>query len=316
MRHLISIALAAALCGCGNNDKPLPRDTGPDVLAPVTLGYDQLLEACLRLYACDVGRKPGLMACASDFYDVIAYNGQRVLFERIYDCVNTGQADCKIIRECVGYKGRPAKCDASYEPSCKGEVAYNCDLLNRDDGWEWGLDCAKGGLKCAVKASAGSTTKAAICGGGPCEASYKPECRAKKRYTCTGGALEVRDCPERALQCRDPIIDDCEGTGRSCPPVQPSCKGSVLSNCQKDYLWEVDCKKLPGKKICAPAQLKCVGAGTECSEGFDVCEGNTLVSCIDGYKRRYDCVALGFLACEKAPAGKFGAYCKAEPVYE
>jgi hypothetical protein len=41
---------------------------------------------------------------------------------------------------------------------------------------------------------------------------------------------------------------------------------------------------------------------------------DTLVVCLDGYKKKYDCKGMGFGGCVKSTA--FGAYCKAEPVYE
>jgi hypothetical protein len=303
--------------GCGS-DNPKPADAGPDVLAPVTLSHDQLLEACVRTYACDVGRKPRLANCASDYYESLALRGQRVLYERIYDCVNKGSGDCKIIRECAGYQGRPKICDKdTHVANCKGDVAVNCDLQNRDQGWEWGLDCAKGGLKCAVQT--GGTGAVAICGGGPCDPkTSQPTCRDKKQYKCSGGAIEVLDCPERGMQCRDPQVDGCEGSGRSCPLVQPSCKKTVRSECKQGYLWEVDCATAPGKKTCDQSLLACRGTGTECDQDgfFDACEGDTLVVCIDGYKRRYDCKAMGFLGCDLAGTGKYGAYCRAEPIYE
>lgn len=311
---LILLVLAAA---CGSNDKPVV-DSGPDAFVPVSLSYDQLLEACVRLAACEVERHPFLRDCAQNFTNRYAVYGQKPLFENLFACANRGSGSCKVIRECFGFAGYPKKCDSSYSSRCEGDVALSCDLVGHPgDGWEQKLDCTKGGLKCGVKETGdpGAPT-VAVCGGGPCTKGAAPVCDARRLINCVGGALEINDCPAQGLQCRDPAVPGCEGTGRSCAQTAPECKGSKLVRCQQGYLEEVDCAKLPGKKNCDQITNTCRGTGKECDidGAFDACEGDNLVVCIDGYKKVYDCKALGFLGCEKAKIG-YGAYCKAEPVY-
>jgi hypothetical protein len=312
--------LALLLChaaGCGT-DSGGPADAGVDAVPLATLTHDQLLEACVRLSACEIERHPFLRDCANNFYDRYAAYGQGTLFQNLFVCANQGGWSCKAIRECFGFAGRPKACDKSYPTECRGEVAYACDLVRREngeEGWEQALDCRNGGLRCAVKET--GTTRVAVCGGGACDsAAAKPECRDRRLLNCIGGALEINDCPAQQLQCRDPFVAGCEGTGRSCAATKAICKGSVLTKCQHGYLQEIDCAKLPGKKVCDALTASCKGSGTECSmdADFDACEGDSLAVCLDGYKKKYDCKAMGFLGCTKSTA--FGAYCKAEPVYQ
>lgn len=64
---------------------------------------------------------------------------------------------------------------------------------------------------------------------------------------------------------------------------------------------KLDCRSMPGKKICDPSSDKfayCMPAGKECGLGvLDACEGTSLVYCVDGFKTKTDCTALGFTAC-------------------
>jgi hypothetical protein len=314
---LLLVALAAAGCGKSDNDKP--ADAGPDAFVKVSLGYDQLLEACVRLSACEVERHPFLRQCVENFQNRYAAYGQRALYDNLFACANAGGASCKVIRECLGFAGRPKKCGSDYASRCEGDAAWSCDLVGHPkDGWEQKLDCAKGGLRCAVKETGDpGAPRVAVCGGGGCDKGAKAECRDSKLLNCVGGALEINDCPEQQLQCRDPAVTGCEGTGRSCAQAAKQCKGSKLVSCVQGYLQEIDCAKLPGKKVCDQLTNTCRGNGSECQidGAWDACEGDTLVACLDGYKRRYDCKAMGFLGCEKATTG-YGAYCKGEPVYE
>lgn len=312
-RRLLASALALALlAACGSGDDK-PTDAAVDGLGPVNLSYDDLLSACVRLAACEIERHPFLRDCANNYYDRLVAYGQRNLYAKLYTCVNQGGASCKTIRECMGFAGRPKACTETYPSECKGNVAYSCDLIHQKDGWEQALDCSKGGLKCGVKDT--GTTKVAVCGGGTCSGTTSV-CDARRRITCVGGALEIDDCPEQQLQCRDPAVGKCEGTGRSCASIKSTCNGSSLVSCREGYVQEIDCAALPGKKTCDPTTTTCRGTGKECDMdgAFDACEGDTLVVCVDGYKRRYDCKQLGFLGCKKADT--YGAYCEAEPVYE
>ncbi len=306
------------LASCGSTDDPesqLDAQVGPDAYVPVELTWDQLLEACIRLAACEIERHPVTRDCADNYHDVFVTNGRRDLYNKMFSCANSGAGDCKIIRECMGFAGKPLECDKTYAAKCEGEIAHTCDLISN---WEQRIDCAEGNLSCGVKDTGEvGNTKTAICGGGMCDqATSANECRANKLYTCVGGAFEVRDCSALDLQCRDPLAGTCEGTGRSCQLGSDQCKGNILVRCAEGYKQEIDCTQLPGQKVCDSLTESCRGAGTECDadEFFDTCEGNTLVTCVDGFKKRYDCLTLGFLGCEKAET--YGAYCKAEPVYE
>lgn len=303
------LALACPMLGCSGSDSG-EKDAAVDA-APVAekLAEQALWEACVRMHACGVQKHPRLGDCVANYRDVLLNAGQRNLYDAAYACVNTGDGDCKVIRECLGFPGKPEKgCDATYEPRCEGDVAYNCDTLAK---WEQKLDCAKGGLKCAVKQA--GTTAAAVCGGGPCDPeAMKAECRVRQRWQCVGGAIEIEDCLESNLQCRDSTLAICEGLGRSCREFAPECKGNVVVKCTMGYISEYDCGET---RACDAANAKCVSGGAECATDsfFDSCEGDTLVVCIDGFKRSFDCTALGFLGCEK---GTPGDACKAAPVYE
>lgn len=307
-RLVLVCALACPALGCGSSDSDA-KDAAVDAAISVEpLTENDYLEACVRLHACGVQKHPRLGDCVANYRDVLLQAAQRQLYDQAYRCVNAGQGDCKIIRECLGFPGKPVKsCDATYTPRCEGEVAYNCDTLAK---WEQSLDCSKGGLKCAVKQA--GTTAAAVCGGGECDpAAMKADCREWKRWQCVGGAIEIQDCLESNLQCRDSTTALCEGRGRSCREFAPECKGNTVVKCTNGYISEYDCGKT---RACDAANAKCVPGGKECATDgfFDACEGNNLVVCIDGFKRTFDCTALGFLGCEE---GKPGDACKAAPVY-
>ena len=85
----------------------------------------------------------------------------------------------------------------------------------------------------------------------------------------------------------------------------------------------VDCKTMPGKKICDPNSGKfeiCVSAGNQCGDTLppslapvkDTCEGSTIVYCVDGYKTRTDCTSLGFSSCAalEVNGNRLGSVCK------
>jgi hypothetical protein len=303
---------------CGSSDgngNGTPDMGAPDAMAPINFSFEQLVEACVRLAACNVDRKPRLNDCVKNFYERYAYYGQRGLYERLYDCANKGKGSCKVIRECLGYASRPKNgdCDQSYATKCEGDVAHTCDLIV--GGWIQALDCSKGGLKCAMRDT--GSGKTAACTPGVCNSNlFVQECKDNKLLTCQGGAIQVDDCGAKQLQCRDPNVGLCEGTGRSCPQISAYCDGNTLVDCVQSYLSEIDCTKAFGKKMCDPASASCRGAGADCSTDsfFDTCEGDTLAVCIDGFKLKFDCKKMGFLGCETAST--YGAYCQAEPVYD
>ncbi|MCA9673196.1 MAG: hypothetical protein KC503_46710 [Myxococcales bacterium] len=303
----------AILAGCGKNDSNNTPDGGTDGKIDNTpMNEDQVLEACVRLHACGIQKHPRTGDCFSDFYNRFVRFGQRALYQSMYRCANAGKGDCKIIRECLGFQGKPQTCGTGYQPRCDGDVAYNCDLLAK---WEQGIKCSLGGLKCGLK-KAGSQTQA-VCGGGTCdEQQFKADCSTdQKLLQCVGGAIEIIDCPEQGLQCRDPKKGVCEGKGRSCRDFSPECRGDSVFRCEQGYEWVRDCSKEFGSKKCDTGLADCVGAGTECNTDsfFDECQGDTLVVCIDGKRRTFDCKGMGFEGCVKE--GSF-ANCKALPVYE
>jgi hypothetical protein len=313
-----TLCLVAALLfpvGCGSEDKEPDAGLVADARVAPNLTHDQLIDACIRISACEVDRKPKLEDCL-DNLERVSGLGQRDLYWTMLDCVNKGKGDCKIIRECMGFAGRPKKCVlSSFTPRCEGDVAYNCDQRVTGD-WEQGLDCSLGGLTCIVKKT--GTTVGAVCGAGKCDTKYKANCTNKKLYKCVGGSIEINDCPSQQLQCRDPKVGSCEGTGRSCAKITPYCKGSILHSCIYDFESEIDCSKALGSKRCDSNTEACVGTGTECGATqsfFDDCNGDDhFVVCIDRKRRQISCKTLGFLKCEKAKTG-YGAYCKAEFVY-
>lgn len=317
LKLFISLALIGALAGCGSNgDKPAQDASTADTKKEPPFTDTDLLKACVSLSACDVDRKPRLVDCVENFHKRFSYFGQRKLVERLYRCVIDAAGDCAKVRQCVGFKSRPknGECDSSYKPKCVGDVAWNCDLRPKG-GWEQGLDCSVGGLKCAVKKT--GTTTAAICGGGPCEpGKYKNKCVNRQLWTCIGGAIEINDCVEQQLQCRDPNSGGCEGTGRSCRDTSPRCEQDILVKCARSYLTQIDCRKVYGQKKCDNTTIECKGAGGSCKSDsfFDTCNGETLEVCVDGFVKKVNCKALGFLGCEVS--GGYGDYCKAKPVYD
>jgi len=310
--------LEGCIGGCGSGDGDQDSGLTPDTLVKVDFSHENLIEACVRLAACNVDRKPRLHDCIENFHKRFTYFGQRALYEALYHCANQGKGDCKVVRECLGYASRPKDGECTEKDAfCEGDVAHTCDLLVGK--WKQAIPCSKGGLKCAVRDTGSSKT--ALCTVGACEKNtFKPECRDRKLLSCVGGAIQIDDCPAKQLQCRDPQTGLCEGTGRSCPGAQtsPTCKGNIVMSCEQNYLSEIDCTKVYGKKKCDTTTISCGGVGTQCDIGgittFDECDGNTLVACVDGTKRRFDCVKMGFLGCEKAST--YGAFCKAAPVYE
>lgn len=321
LKLLVGLAVLVATA-CGSDNGGGDKDAGADALVPVNLTHEQLIEACVRLYACNVERKPRIQDCVNYFYDAQLGFGYRRLYQTLYACANQGTGDCKAIRECLGYTSRmkTGECDSSFTPTCEGTVAKSCDLVG--GGLTRAVDCARAGLKCAVRAT-GTGTKDAVCTIDTCNKDlFKPECRADQLLTCVGGAIQMNDCGALQLQCRDPGIGLCEGTGRSCSSATttPKCDGNKVVDCVQNYLSEIDCSKEPGKKRCDAnsSPIKCVGAGSECDTNyqttFDECQGDSLVVCIDGFKRTFDCKKMGFLGCETATT--YGANCKAEPVYD
>lgn len=318
---MLRCGLLLGLCGamaCGSGDGN--GNGGPDMGAPdakvkINFSFEQLVEACVRLAACNVDRKPRLGDCVANFYNRYADIGQLELYERLYDCANKGLGSCKVIRQCLGYATRPKNgdCDQSYVSKCEGHVSHTCDLIV--GGWIQALDCAQGGLTCVMRDT--GSGKTAACTPGECNPNlFKQECKNNQLLTCQGGAIQIDDCGAKQLQCRDPQVGRCEGTGRSCTQISAYCDGSLKVACVESYLSEIDCTKMYGKKKCDPASASCRGAGVECTTDsfFDTCEGDTLAVCIDGFKLKFDCKKLGFLGCE--PATTYGAYCKAEPVYD
>ena len=302
-----------ALAGCGSSDGNGTPDAAVDAAPkPEPLTEEKVLEACVRMAACGVLRHPRLGDCINDFQRRLVKFGQGELYEGFYRCANEGAGDCGVIRQCLGFARKPKACDSSYTSRCEGDVAFNCDLLAK---WEQGVDCSKGGLKCALKKS--GTTVDAICGGGECDpSSFTTQCKDWKLLQCVGGAIEIIDCPADGLQCRDGEAGVCEGRGRSCQEFAPECDNNKIVECRHGYRREFDCGSI-GNRKCDVATATCVAAGTECSTDsfFDVCEGDKLVACVDGAKKTFDCKALGFEGCEKDKVG-LGSACKAAPVYD
>jgi hypothetical protein len=315
-----SAALFLVACGSGGGN----QDGGaPDTMAQVTLSYQELMDACVRLSACDVQRQPRVGDCIDNYYLVLDQNGQRGLYSYLYSRVNEAKGDCGKVREVMGFHRRPddpkLKCESStYKVRCEGNVAYTCDLIR---GREQRLDCTPGGLKCGIK-DTGSGSKDAFCGGGNCDGkTFKSYCANNKHYRCNGGGIEINDCGAQGQQCRDPGAG-CEGTGVSCKAENDSCIGNIVKRCQNGYRWDADCTKMPGgRQVCDSAQGKCFGKGTQCSSSnsktwFNYCEGDNLVACIDGFKTLFDCKKLGMLGCKEEVKTTYSlAYCRAEPVY-
>jgi hypothetical protein len=309
-----ALFLSAGGSGCGSDDDG-NNNGGPDAGPEINFTHDDLVEACVRLSACNVERHPRLRDCILSYHNLSVELGLKKLYQRLYHCVNQGEGSCKVIRECVGYAGKPVSCDANYQEKCEGNVAYKCDLLV-ENGWEQQLDCSQGGLTCGTK-DTGAGRMAAVCSPGACNKTlFEPMCQDNQLFSCVGGAIEIEDCGAKQLQCRDPSIAKCEGTGRSCRDSPDICKDHKIIRCVEGYLSEIDCTKMYGNKICDIATIECKGAGSECDEDgtFDDCQGDSLVVCVDGFTKTFDCKQMGFLGCEKATS--YGAYCKAEPVYE
>lgn len=307
---LLICALAGA-CSDGGTSPGSDGGTGAvDSQPAIPLNYDTLAEVCVRLNACGIASRVRLADCVDNYYHRSVAFGQLGLYNGLYDCANKGGGDCKVIRECLGFEGKPQSCTQDYAPKCEGDVAYNCDLIA---GWEQVIDCSKGGLKCAI--NDGGSSRAASCGGGVCDAqTFVSTCKGNTINRCTGGAIEFTDCGSQHLQCREGMSTSCEGDGRSCAPTKPACDGNFLVDCIDGYVSKIDCGQVFGAKTCDNTGGTCKGSGTECSTDgdFDSCDGNHLVTCIDGYKKKFDCVALGFEGCVEEA---FVATCKAKPVY-
>ncbi|PID39407.1 MAG: hypothetical protein CSA65_09600 [Proteobacteria bacterium] len=304
-----AVIAVAALPGC-SDDSTTPntkKDGGELEVKPLT--YDEVVVACAREAACGV-KRARLADCVDNYYRRYVWFGQEMLWSSIYRCVNDAKGDCGVIRECLGFKSKPDSCDKNYEPHCENGRAYNCDI---DARWVQAVDCKRGGLLCGVKAA--GTGKQAVCGGGPCDpTTFRGECRGKRYFQCSSGALEIDDCVARQLQCRDDSVG-CEGTGESCLPAGPQCdaRNNNLVACVEGYVMRRKCSDVFGKKTCVAGSAKCRGNGTECSASdFDACDGDKLKVCLDGYSRLIDCPGLGLLKCEPTT---YGATCGAEQVY-
>lgn len=307
---LAAVFAAVALAGCSDDSSttPTPKDDGgPPKVTPLT--YDQVVDACAREAACGI-KRARLADCVDNYYRRYVWFGQEALWSSVYKCVNDAKGDCGSIRECLGFKRKPDSCDKNYEPRCENGVAFNCDI---DARWVQAVDCKAGGLLCGVKAA--GTSKQAVCGGGPCDPTkFKGECRGKRYFQCSSGAIEIDDCVARQLQCRDGNVG-CEGTGETCLPTSPQCdqKNNNLVDCVEGYVMRRKCSDVFGRKTCVAGSAECRGNGTECQPtDFDACQGDKLEVCLDGYKRTIDCTGLGLLKCE---ATTYGATCGAEPVY-
>ena len=320
----IALLLAGTLvlAACGDNGD-VPQDAGTDaiVVPDIKLSFEQLLQACIGLGACGIARYPRLSNCVNAYHTVLSQSGQRTLYAVLYDCINKAKGNCKQIYQCMGFAERPQdpklSCDTStYKSKCDGTVARNCFSTLNQDGWRQGIDCAKGGLKCAIKDSGGGKLSA-ICGAGTCNPkTHKSVCKDNKHFKCVGGAIEVDDCTAQFLQCRDSNAG-CEGKGRSTKKIDGVCKGNVLTQSKNNFLWEVDCTKLHGQKVCDSVSNECKGGGKQCSEDafFDACDpGLTkIVTCIDGNKKEIDCKALGYLGCKVVT--KYSVHCHPESVF-
>lgn len=303
---LINGVFIVGACGTSSSGND-GGDGSADVSKTVEpISNQDLAEACIRIHACGVERTARLADCIEAFQSTIVQFGQRELYQTMYDCVNQANGDCAQIRDCVGYGATTTKCGQPYQPRCDGNVAMRCDFIAKI---EQALECDKGGLTCAVK-NAGTSVEA-TCGRGKCDpATYKSECRDNRAWRCVGGSIEVDDCVEQGLQCRDNVAAVCEGKGRSCQKelFQTKCDGDTLVRCVGGYLSEQVCGKLPGYKVCDPVKLTCAERGRDCNkdEFFNKCDQSTLVACIDGKVENFDCKALGFAGCK---AELYGAHC-------
>ena len=200
---LTCLIFAGCLClgACGSNGDSDPvADAGPEV-PDVNLTYEGLLQACIGLGACGIQRHPRLRDCVDNFHKVLSQSGNKKVYEILYDCVNKAKGDCKTINKCMGFAERPqdpkVKCDSNSKAKCEGSISHNCDLIL--GGWLQKIDCAKAGLKCAIK-DTGSGKLAAICGAGSCNTkTFKAVCKNNKHLKCVGGAIEINDCAAQFL---------------------------------------------------------------------------------------------------------------------
>jgi hypothetical protein len=175
-----------------------------------------LLDACVRMHSCGVFQLTHVHQCIYRFeMQDIMWDGKAPMYKKLHLCVNKAKGNCTAVRACFGAKAEDPICDNNenqYQGSCNGEVAQFCDT---GDKRIYRIDCAAGGLKCALDARGEP-----FCGAGPCSTPTQSECRLKntQKVHCNGEGLQIKYCDWLGLTCGKDSTGklDCIGRGKAC----------------------------------------------------------------------------------------------------
>ena len=219
----------------------------------------------------------------------------------LYRCILTVDGDCAAAGRCLALDGPAGSCapTAGLENGvCNGTMLSGCT----DDGYAFGVDCARYGEICGQYSFFFNTYNACLLGA--C-ASPNGECIGSIAKGCTQASLisfEI-DCARAfggSCELNTHGFPTCVGGGPACSPgTKPSCDGNVISGCDANgRAIQYDCAAMATQRRCDD-QHGCVPTGDECGEedAPEWCDGASLVFCQDGFVREVDCRSIGFSGC-------------------
>ncbi|MFH1132225.1 MAG: hypothetical protein V1754_12885 [Pseudomonadota bacterium] len=290
-----SICLIAATVFCCTSDNHTTTHEA--------IGYNDLLNACLRSNTCGLKAYPRISDCIDAYYNLYRDFSIGAIYSQIYKCINAAQGDCDAASSCFGVSRSAESCDKKYQAQCDGEKALTCDLIDKKI---YGFECANANLRCNVKPD---FPFEAICVGEPCDASFGRRCDGNVLITCENGSVLTQDCSSKGQICSSVPWGNCAfPKDTACDPSSfaPHCDGTVAITCRSvekgGWVYKLDCAQQAEERTCQNGF--CVVVGTECTgDDFDKCQGNQLLACLEGRWQAFDCKLLGFGPCETLEVG-------------
>ncbi|MBM4345716.1 MAG: hypothetical protein FJ100_20270 [Deltaproteobacteria bacterium] len=213
--------------------------------------------ACVKADACLIGvsmsecMNPAVTALIKPLAQITGTMPAKELMPfrvaQVKSCIAAAKS-CAEVHNCA--KGGTHACTATDTQACTGSVAQLCS-----GGVPFALDCAQIGMPCSLLP--GSKPKAVCAAIGTCDA---PE-----TFTCSGAVAKA--CASTGTPVNAQITINCGLAGGTCDPTAKfdddpdvcrfgsgapcdsasfveSCSGSVVKDCSKGKVVEVDCGKL------------------------------------------------------------------------
>ncbi|MCB9554648.1 MAG: hypothetical protein H6707_01010 [Deltaproteobacteria bacterium] len=171
----------------------------------------EMLDACVRMHSCGVGRLVRVSECVSRYEKLHRRSGQEKLYQSLHGCVNQAAGDCDKVLACFGSTVEGSACEPQkFASKCDGTTMRYCDSADKR---VYAIDCAKGGLACSLD-SQGQP----FCGAGACTTPGKGQCDGIRLLTCRGSGFEIDQCDTYGLECgiNSDGLPECTGTGKEC----------------------------------------------------------------------------------------------------